>query len=75
MIIFRPDPDDPKSINRRTLVIIVLLIIAAGLASMYGLQNDTDRLVQKRAEEICGEGNVKSIVGVEITCKAAGESE
>lgn len=64
---------DPKSSgeqNVRTLIIIVLLVLLIGLGGYLGLSNDTDRLVEKRAEEICGEGNVEKIEGVEITCKA-----
>lgn len=61
MIIPPRDPDNPGSIHRRTLIIIVLLVVVAGLAGYIRLSSDTDTVIRKRAEEVCGEGNVKAI--------------
>ena len=74
MIIPPADPNDPKSVNRRSLIIMGLLVVAAGLAAYLQLGRDTDRVLMKRAEEVCGDGNVAEISETSFSCKAANES-
>ena len=68
MIIPPADPNDPKSVSRRSLIIMGLLVVAAGLAAFYGWSRDTDRVIQKRAVEVCGEGNVKEVTAAGFEC-------
>ena len=68
MIIPPRNPDNPGQAQKRSVLIIGLLVIIAGLAAMVGMQQDTDRLVRKHAEEICGKGNVKFIDGTQFEC-------
>lgn len=66
-MIFR-DPKSQTGLNMRSLIIIGLLVVLVALISYMGLGNDTQRIIEKRAEEVCGEGNVKSIEGATIEC-------
>ena len=67
------DPKSQTGLNMRSLIVIGLLIVLVALISYMGFDSDTQRVVEKRAEEICGEGNVKSIEGATIECGAPEE--
>lgn len=75
MIIPPRDPNNPKSIHTRTLIIVVLLAAAAALASMSGLYRNVETEALKQAEKVCGEGNVVKTGESTYTCADGEEGE
>ncbi|WP_041534841.1 hypothetical protein [Parvularcula bermudensis] len=67
MIVPMP-PGRDGGMSKRTLILVGLAVSALAAAAALGLQRDTDRVLQREAERVCGKGNVADIGPDGIRC-------
>lgn len=69
-------PRSPKlPVQMRSLIIIALLIALVAFGSMLGRKSKLDMVIEKRAEEVCGEGNVKRVSKTTFECGTSEEPD